>query len=338
MNSRAPLISVIMPAYNAADFLAEAIEAVRSQTFADWEMVIANDCSTDGTPEIIDRYAALDSRIRRVDTPRNSGRCLEPRLLAADNAVGQWVVAIDADDAIEPAYLDKLVQRQRECGADMVLPVMYRMAAGERPYRAVPAEDFRLDTLMPGHDAMMLTIGDWKIGFAGVLCRRGFYREVGQSLPDAPGQQFLIEYMSRLLLDRSRYVAWADAAYFYRVNDNSVTRAPRAGRHGYLLIDKLIYDYCVHKYGAGSDGAIAARVAEFHHLIDVIRSHRDNPEHNPEEYASVERLIRNTYHHIDFRMVKRHVSPRYYLLMRLGLRPARLFLSLYDKTKGRKHI
>lgn len=338
MNSRAPLISVIMPAYNAADFLAEAIEAVRSQTFADWEMVIANDCSTDGTPEIIDRYAALDSRIRRVDTPRNSGRCLEPRLLAADNAVGQWVVAIDADDAIEPAYLDKLVQRQRECGADMVLPVMYRMAAGERPYRAVPAEDFRLDTLMPGHDAMMLTIGDWKIGFAGVLCRRGFYREVGQSLPDAPGQQFLIEYMSRLLLDRSRYVAWADAAYFYRVNDNSVTRAPRAGRHGYLLIDKLIYDYCAHKYGAGSDGAIAARVAEFHHLIDVIRSHRDNPEHNPEEYASVERLIRNTYHHIDFRSVKHHVSPRYYLLMRLGLRPARLFLSLYDKTKGRKHI
>ncbi len=338
MNSRAPLISVIMPAYNAADFLAEAIESVRSQTFADWEMVIANDCSTDGTPEIIDRYAALDSRIRRVDTPRNSGRCLEPRLLAANNAVGQWVVAIDADDAIEPAYLDKLVQRQRECGADMVLPVMYRMAAGERPYRAVPAEDFRLDTLMPGHDAMMLTIGDWKIGFAGVLCRRGFYREVGQSLPDAPGQQFLIEYMSRLLLDRSRYVAWADAAYFYRVNDNSVTRAPRAGRHGYLLIDKLIYDYCAHKYGAGSDGAIAARVAEFHHLIDVIRSHRDNPEHNPEEYASVERLIRNTYHHIDFRMVKRHVSPRYYLLMRLGLLPARLFLSLYDKTKGRKHI
>ena len=220
----------------------------------------------------------------------------------------------------------------------MVLPVMYRMAAGERPYRAVPAEDFRLDTLMPGHDAMMLTIGDWKIGFAGVLCRRGFYREVGQSLPDAPGQQFLIEYMSRLLLDRSRYVAWADAAYFYRVNDNSVTRAPRAGRHGYLLIDKLIYDYCAHKYGAGSDGAIAARVAEFHHLIDVIRSHRDNPEHNPEEYASVEQLIRNTYHHIDFRMVKRHVSPRYYLLMRLGLLPARLFLSLYDKTKGRKHI
>ncbi len=338
MNSRAPLISVIMPAYNAADFLAEAIESVRSQTFADWEMVIANDCSTDGTPEIIDRYAALDSRIRRVDTPRNSGRCLEPRLLAANNAVGQWVVAIDADDAIEPAYLDKLVQRQRECGADMVLPVMYRMAAGERPYRAVPAEDFRLDTLMPGHDAMMLTIGDWKIGFAGVLCRRGFYREVGQSLPDAPGQQFLIEYMSRLLLDRSRYVAWADAAYFYRVNDNSVTRAPRAGRHGYLLIDKLIYDYCAHKYGAGSDGAIAARVAEFHHLIDVIRSHRDNPEHNPEEYASVEQLIRNTYHHIDFRMVKRHVSPRYYLLMRLGLLPARLFLSLYDKTKGRKHI
>ena len=338
MNSRAPLISVIMPAYNAADFLAEAIESVRSQTFADWEMVIANDCSTDGTPEIIDRYAALDSRIRRVDTPHNSGRCLEPRLLAANNAVGQWVVAIDADDTIEPACLDKLVQRQHECGADMVLPVMYRMSAGERPYRAVPAEDFRLDTLMPGHDAMMLTIGDWKIGFAGVLCRRGFYREVGQSLPDAPGQQFLIEYMSRLLLDSSRYVAWADAAYFYRVNDNSVTRAPRAGRHGYLLIDKLIYDYCAHKYGAGSDGAIAARVAEFHHLIDVIRSHRDNPEHNPEEYASVERLIRNTYHHIDFRMVKRHVSPRYYLLMRLGLLPARLFLSLYDKTKGRKHI
>ncbi|HBC22143.1 MAG TPA: hypothetical protein DC009_08820 [Porphyromonadaceae bacterium] len=338
MNSRAPLISVIMPAYNAADFLAEAIESVRSQTFADWEMVIANDCSTDGTPEIIDRYAALDSRIRRVDTPHNSGRCLEPRLLAANNAVGQWVVAIDADDTIEPACLDKLVQRQHECGADMVLPVMYRMSAGERPYRAVPAEDFRLDTLMPGHDAMMLTIGEWKIGFAGVLCRRGFYREAAGALPDAPAFQFLDEYLSRLLLDRSRYVAWADAAYFYRVNDSSVTRAPRAARHGYLLNDRLIYDYCANRYGVDSDGAVAAKVAEFHHLIDVIRSHRDSPEPDPEEYASVERLIRDTYRRLDFRTVKHHVSPRYYLLMRLGLRPARLFLSLYDKTKGRKHI
>lgn len=338
MNSPAPLISVIMPAYNAADYLAEAIEAVRSQTFADWEMVIANDCSTDGTPEIIDRYAALDDRIRRVDTPRNSGRCLEPRLLAADSAVGQWVVAIDADDTIEPEYLDKLVQRQRDCGADMVLPVMYRMAAGEQPYRAVPAEDFRLDTLMPGSDAMTLTIGEWKIGFAGVLCRRSLYLEVAGLLPDAPAFQFLDEYMSRLLLDRSRYVAWTDAAYFYRVNDSSITRAPRAARHGYLLNDRLIYDYCAGKYGADSDCAVAAKVAEFHHLIDVIRSHRDTPEPDPEEYASVERLIRETYRRLDFRKVKRHVSPRYYSLMRMGLRPARLFLSLYDKTKGRKHI
>src|SRR5690554_7710345 len=59
-----PKVSVVTPVFNGERFLAEAIESVRAQTYTDWEYVIADNCSTDRTIEIAERYAALDPRIR----------------------------------------------------------------------------------------------------------------------------------------------------------------------------------------------------------------------------------------------------------------------------------
>ena len=58
------MISVIMPAYNSENYVSEAIESVCKQSFADWELLIVNDGSTDHTPEIIEKYAQKDSRIK----------------------------------------------------------------------------------------------------------------------------------------------------------------------------------------------------------------------------------------------------------------------------------
>jgi glycosyltransferase involved in cell wall biosynthesis len=63
-NSPRPLVSIVTPVYNAAEYLAECIESVLSQTYQNWEHVIVDNCSTDGTGEIARRYAARDRRIR----------------------------------------------------------------------------------------------------------------------------------------------------------------------------------------------------------------------------------------------------------------------------------
>ena len=67
------LVSVITPTYNCAKFIRETIESVQKQTYQQWEMIIVDDCSTDNTKEIVDKYIKEDSRIKYFCLENNSG-------------------------------------------------------------------------------------------------------------------------------------------------------------------------------------------------------------------------------------------------------------------------
>ena len=96
-----PLISVVMPVFNCRPYLADAIASVRRQTFADFEFVIVDDGSTDGSAGVIGRAAAQDPRIRVVRRP-NTGivGALNDGLAAAQGAI---IARMDGDDLAEPA-------------------------------------------------------------------------------------------------------------------------------------------------------------------------------------------------------------------------------------------
>src|ERR1700752_2051267 len=69
----APRVSVCVPTFNYARFLPDCIESVLQQTMTDWELVITDDCSTDGTDVIVDRYAKADPRIRYIRNEQRLG-------------------------------------------------------------------------------------------------------------------------------------------------------------------------------------------------------------------------------------------------------------------------
>ena len=97
-----PRVSIIMAVYNAARYLREAIDSVLTQDFTDFEFVIVDDCSSDGTPEIIAGYA--DPRIVYLRNERNAGQT--PSLNRALRASrGEYVARIDGDDAYRPGKL-----------------------------------------------------------------------------------------------------------------------------------------------------------------------------------------------------------------------------------------
>jgi glycosyltransferase involved in cell wall biosynthesis len=101
-------ISIIIPAFNAARYLAFTLDSVRNQTLGDWEAIVVNDGSTDTTSEIAGRYSQLDGRIRVVSqvnqglsSARNSG-------LASADPARLLALFLDADDLLEPDALQFL--------------------------------------------------------------------------------------------------------------------------------------------------------------------------------------------------------------------------------------
>lgn len=104
--NKAPAISLIMSVYNGEDYLREAVESVLNQTFADWELIVINDCSTDSTADILADFAARDSRVKVY--PNEVNLRLPSSLNRALTIVqGKYVARMDADDICLPDRLEK---------------------------------------------------------------------------------------------------------------------------------------------------------------------------------------------------------------------------------------
>jgi len=104
MSSKTPLVSVVMPAYNAEKYISEAIESILNQTFKDFEFIIINDGSTDSTPNIIDKYARLDKRIIVLNNEKNLN-IAESRNRGVEIARGKYIATMDSDDRALPDRL-----------------------------------------------------------------------------------------------------------------------------------------------------------------------------------------------------------------------------------------
>lgn len=102
-----PLVSIIIPCYNASDTIVQTIESVISQTYQNWELFIIDDCSTDNSAEIIARYVERDNRIKYFKTEQPSGSPSLPRNIGIDNSEGKYIAFLDSDDVWLPDKLEK---------------------------------------------------------------------------------------------------------------------------------------------------------------------------------------------------------------------------------------
>ncbi|WP_146938871.1 glycosyltransferase family 2 protein, partial [Cerasibacillus quisquiliarum] len=103
-----PKVSVILPAYKAEDGIQTAIESILSQTWRNLELLIVDDCSPDGTLDVIKQYAERDERIKVFQTPENSGPYIA-RNIALKEATGEFVTVNDADDWSHAEKLERQV-------------------------------------------------------------------------------------------------------------------------------------------------------------------------------------------------------------------------------------
>lgn len=125
-----PGISILMPVYNTASYLREAIDSILAQTFEDFELIILDDCSTDESPTILDTYK--DERIVLYRGTKNVG-IANVLNVGMDMARGKYVARMDSDDISSPIRLQvqyDYLERHPEC--DLVSVAMQQFGAGDK--------------------------------------------------------------------------------------------------------------------------------------------------------------------------------------------------------------
>ena len=113
------MISIIMPVYNKYDYLTKSLNSIINQTYKDFEFIIVDDGSSDGSEKICDEYAQKDSRIKVIHL-KNAG-VSNARNVGLDNAKGKYLQFIDSDDYVDEDMLEKLYSKASEHDVDIVI-------------------------------------------------------------------------------------------------------------------------------------------------------------------------------------------------------------------------
>ncbi|WP_457563536.1 glycosyltransferase family 2 protein [Caminibacter pacificus] len=109
-------VSIIVPNYNGEKFIKDTIDSVKKQSYQNWEMIIVDDCSTDGSPNIIKNLALQDERIKPFFLEKNSGRPAVPRNFAMKKATGKYIAFLDNDDLWHSKKLEYQVSIMKKTG------------------------------------------------------------------------------------------------------------------------------------------------------------------------------------------------------------------------------
>ena len=113
----APLISIIVPCYNQAEFLDECLQSVLDQTFSDWECIIVNDGSPDNTEAVAKKWLEKDARF--LYFKKDNGGVSAARNLGIENAKAEWILPLDGDDKIAKQYLE-FASNEMQKDADII--------------------------------------------------------------------------------------------------------------------------------------------------------------------------------------------------------------------------
>jgi teichuronic acid biosynthesis glycosyltransferase TuaG len=137
MKSPDPLVSVVLPCYNAAHLVGDAIRSVVAQTYSNWELVAVDDGSSDGSWAVLERARSQDTRVRAIRLASNGG-VAAARNAGIDASAGELVAFLDCDDVWLPRKLSaqiEVLEAQQEAVA--VYSAYYRRTAGVERMRKV---------------------------------------------------------------------------------------------------------------------------------------------------------------------------------------------------------
>ncbi|MBR4652016.1 MAG: glycosyltransferase family 2 protein [Kiritimatiellae bacterium] len=237
-----PIASVVMPCYNVAPHLAAALESVRRQSRQDIEIVAVDDGSTDGTGDILRRFAAEEPRLRVLSQPNRGVSAA--RNAGIDAACGRYVFFVDPDDAAHPDMVAKGVAEMERSGADCCLFAYRRRFGDDGEWREMPLQgDYRYSSNAEILDGFFPHLFGYSNEQARIWCRRGEWRQ-GREEGSVCRGVYRLDLIRRAHVRFDETIVLYEDAMFnceYLVEAQSMT-----------CIGEPLYDYTVRPEGAVS--------------------------------------------------------------------------------------
>jgi hypothetical protein len=226
----APRISVVIPAYNAAEFIEETLESIRKQSLPaeQIEVIVANDGSTDDTLDVLQEYQRTRMPALTILDLPNSGSAAAPRNAGLAAANGEFVHFVDADDLLHPLMFQDILRLADETGSDIVLSRMVNFGDGERSIpRRVFEKERRAEDFIETY--AYRTLGPWKLFRRELLVREGLTFPAGYR--NGEDQPFVMgAYLA------ANHISAANAREYYRLRNHSenVSRKPQTAEQDFL--------------------------------------------------------------------------------------------------------
>lgn len=229
-----PLVTVLMPCYNAMPYLVKALDSIINQTYKNLEILCINDGSTDDTGEVLERYAKKDARIRVIHNETNL------KLIATLNkgirlAKGEYLARMDADDVSDPRRVEKLLVFLEQKKADIVSCKSRYIAESGDLISEIPTKCF--DT----HEIKFGSYFFTPIGHAPLLAKRDLFNDYYYSEKNHALHVEDYELWTRMLDNDVKFFNLNQTLYDIRTNEESVSR-----KFEYLQIQNFIF--CANKH------------------------------------------------------------------------------------------
>lgn len=214
-----PQISVIVPVYRAEKFLHRCVDSVLGQTFRDFELILLDDGSPDGSGAICDAYAARDSRVRAIHQ-KNAGVCAARNTCldwVLSNSDSQWIFFIDNDDWMHPETLERLHRAALEQGTKIAV-CGYAQTEGENP--AVSPEQLTPERWLPKDFYMQRFVN------ATVCWGKLYHRSCFDGERYPVGKHMEDEFLTyRLLFAQEALTVIPAPLYAYYFNPTGITKS-----------------------------------------------------------------------------------------------------------------
>ena len=259
-----PQVSVIMPCYNAVDCLDRAVRSVQAQTLQDWELIAVDDCSSDGSLNRLKELAAVDQRIRVLQTPVNGGPSVA-RNLGIRESTGFWIAILDSDDAFKPGRLAYLTTLATARQADLIFDglIYYDDQRGCETGRSF-AEDKTMSVTFEDLIQAEAPNSPLKLGFLKPLIRREFLTKFTLKYSETLRFAEDFDLYARCLLSGAKAVLDQRAFYVYTTQLGQISGVRSQGTRTKFtpatrveIMDNLIADY-----GSSIDESAAAALRQ----------------------------------------------------------------------------